>query len=207
MQYRIEEPRIKETGAREAPQTGGELRMTGQQGDLGAVFDAHVASEFVARDVGATMATMTDDPYVNHVPTMMGGVGREQVESFYQRHFIGQWRADTTITPVSRTQDGEHVVDEMIIKFTHDVTMDAILPGVPPTGRPLAIPAVVVMGFDGGKVAYENVYWDQASLLAQVGLIDASTLPVTGAEQADKILDKDLPANHLLTRRPAGGTA
>jgi carboxymethylenebutenolidase len=75
--------------------------------DLGAVFDTHVASEFVAQDVGATMSTMTDDPYVNHVPTMMGGVGREQVASFYQRHFIGHWPADTTITPVSRTQDGQ----------------------------------------------------------------------------------------------------
>jgi carboxymethylenebutenolidase len=169
--------------------------MTGQGTDLGAVFDAHVASEFVARDVTATMATMTDDPYVNHVPTMTGGVGREQVASFYERHFIGQWPADTTITPVSRTQDGQHVVDEIIVRFTHDVVMDAILPGVPPTGRGVAIPTVVVVGFDGGKIAYEHIYWDQASLLAQIGLIDTSTLPVTGAEQADKILDKDLPAN------------
>lgn len=181
--------------------------MTGQHGDLGAVFDAHVASEFVTRDVGATMATMTDDPYVNHVPTMMGGVGRDQVARFYERHFIGHWPADTTITPVSRTQDGERVVDEMIIKFTHDVTMDAILPGVPPTGRHVAIPAVAVVGFDGGRVAYEHIYWDQASLLAQIGLIDPSTLPVTGAEQADKILDKDLPANRLLARGGAAGPA
>ena len=171
--------------------------------DLGAVFDAHVASEFVAQDVDATMATMTNDPYVNHVPTMMGGVGREQVAGFYRRHFIGQWPADTTITPVSRTQDGERVVDEMVIRFTHDVVMDAILPGVQPTGRQVAIPAVVVMGFDGGKVAYEHIYWDQASVLAQIGLIDHGALPVTGAEQTDKILDKDLPANHLLVRKPS----
>jgi carboxymethylenebutenolidase len=174
--------------------------MTGQHNDLGAVFDAHVASEFVARDVGATMATMTDDPYVNHVPTMMGGIGRDQVASFYERHFIGQWPADTTITPVSRTEDAEHVVDEMIMNFTHDVVMDAILPGVPPTGRRVKLPVVVVMGFTGGKVSYEHIYWDQACLLAQVGLIDPSTLPVTGAEQADKILDKEMPANRLLAR-------
>lgn len=171
--------------------------------DLGAVFDAHVASEFVARDVDATMATMTDDPYVNHVPTLMGGVGREQVADFYRRHFVGQWPADTTITPVSRTQDGHRVVDEMVITFTHDVTMDAILPGIPPTGQRVQIPAVVVMGFDNGKVSYEHVYWDQASILAQIGLIDASALPVTGAEQAGKVLDKDRPANHLLVRKPS----
>lgn len=169
--------------------------------DLGEVFDAHVASEFVARDVGATMATMTGDPYVNHVPTMMGGVGREEVASFYRQHFIGRWPADTTITPVSRTQDSRHVVDEMIMNFTHDVVMDALLPGVPPTGRPVRLPVVVVMGFDDGKVAYEHIYWDQASLLAQVGMLDAAALPVTGAEQAEKILDKNLPANQLLSRR------
>jgi carboxymethylenebutenolidase len=169
--------------------------------DLGAVFDAHVASEFVARDVDATMATMTDDPYVNHVPTMMGGVGRDEVAGFYRRYFIGHWPADTSITPVSRTQDSEHVVDEMIMNFTHDVVMDALLPGVQPTGRWVRLPVVVVMGFGGGKVAYEHIYWDQASLLAQVGLLDRSMLPVTGAEQAEKILDKDLPANGLLSRR------
>jgi carboxymethylenebutenolidase len=170
--------------------------------DLGGVFDAHVASEFVAKDVGATMATMTDDPYVNHVPTMMGGVGRDEVASFYQRHFIGHWPADTSITHVSRTQDSRHVVDEMIMNFTHDVVIDAFLPGAHPTGRRVRLPVVVVVGFDGGKVAYEHIYWDQASLLAQVGLLDPGTLPVTGAEQAEKVLDKNLPANSLLTRRP-----
>jgi carboxymethylenebutenolidase len=169
--------------------------------DLGAIFDEHVAHEFVAMDVDATMSTMNADPFVNHVPTMMGGVGRDSVRSFYGAYFIGHWPADTVITPVSRTVGTERVVDEMVISFTHDVPMPTFLPGVAPTGRPVKLPLVVVMGFEGDKVAYERIYWDQASLLAQVGLLDEASLPITGAVQADKVLDKDLPANRLIDRR------
>jgi carboxymethylenebutenolidase len=168
--------------------------------DLGAVFDEHVADEFVAKDVDATMATMTAEPFVNHVPTMMGGVGGEAVADFYERYFIGHWPKDTTMTPVSRTVGTDRVVDEMIMSFTHDIPMNTFLPGVAPTGRPVRLPVVVVMGFEGDKVAYERIYWDQASLLAQVGLIDEALLPVTGVIQAAKVLDKDIPANRLLAR-------
>jgi carboxymethylenebutenolidase len=168
--------------------------------DLGAVFDEHVADEFVAKDVAATMATMTAEPFVNHVPTMMGGVGGEAVADFYQEYFIGHWPKDTTITPVSRTVGTDRVVDEMIMSFTHDIPMNTLLPGVAPTGRPVRLPVVVVMGFEGDKVAFERIYWDQASLLAQVGLIDEALLPVTGVIQAEKVLDKDIPANQLLAR-------
>ncbi len=168
--------------------------------DLGAIFDEHVADEFVAKDVAATMATMIAEPFVNHVPTMMGGVGGRAVADFYRRYFVGHWPADTEIIPVSRTVGTDKVVDEMIMNFTHDVAMETFLPGVAPTGRPVRLPVVVVMGFEAGKVAFERIYWDQASLLVQVGLLDETTLPVTGAAQAEKVLDKDVPANHLLQR-------
>ncbi len=128
--------------------------------DLSAIFDAHVAHEFVGKDVAATMATMTADPFVNHVPTMMGGVGAREVAEFYDRYFIGHWPADTTIIPVCRTVGADRVVDEMIMSFTHDIPMPTFLPGVPPTGRAVRLPVVVVMGFeaDSGapKVAYET---------------------------------------------------
>lgn len=168
--------------------------------DLGALFDEHVADEFVERDLSATMATMTAEPFVNHVPTMMGGVGAAAVADFYGKHFIGHWPEDTTITPVSRTVGKDQVVDEMIISFTHDIPMDTFLPGVAPTGRTVRLPVVVVMGFDDDKVAFERIYWDQASLLVQVGMLDEARMPVTGAIQADKVLDKDMPANQLLRR-------
>jgi carboxymethylenebutenolidase len=173
------------------------MTVSKQTCDLGALFDEHVAEEFVAKDVAATMATMTAEPFVNHVPTMIGG---KAVAEFYANYFIGHWPQDTTITPVSRTVGTDRVVDEMIMSFTHDIPMNTFLPGVAPTGRSVRLPVVVVMVFDGDKVAYERIYWDQASLLTQVGLIDEALLPVTGAIQAEKVLDKDIPANRLLAR-------
>jgi carboxymethylenebutenolidase len=168
--------------------------------DLGAVLDKHLAGEFESRDIEATMATMSADPYLDHVPVMTGGVGRDEVRRFYEHHFIGRWPADTTVESVSRTVGDSRVVDELILSFTHDVEMDAVLPGVPPTGCRVELPHVVVVGFEGGKVAYEHIYWDQASLLAQVGLLDPAGLPVTGAEQAHKLRDKSLPTNTLMRR-------
>jgi len=169
--------------------------------DLATVFDDHVAAEFVDMDLDATMATMTEDPYVNHVPVMTGGVGFESVRQFYGDHFIGKWPKDIAITPVSRTVGENQVVDELVLSFTHDIEMPQLLPGVAPTGRHVQLAFCVVVGFADGKVAHEHIYWDQASLLAQVGLLDPSELPVTGAEQAGNVLDpRARPLNELIRR-------
>jgi carboxymethylenebutenolidase len=170
--------------------------------DIGAVFDDHVAAEFVDLDLDATMATMTDDPYVNHVPVMTGGVGFEGVRRFYGDHFIGKWPKDVEITPVSRTVGEDQVVDELVLSFTHDIEMDQLLPGVAPTGRHVQLAFCVVVGFENGKVAHEHIYWDQASLLAQVALLDPDVLPITGAEQAENVLDpRAHPLNELIRAR------
>ena len=167
--------------------------------EIAAVFDAHVAAEFVQRDLDAAMATMSDDPYVNHVPVMTGGVGFEGVRDFYGRHFIGKWPEDTTIAPVSRTIGDDQVVDELVLSFTHDIEMDAILPGVAPTGKQVRLAFCVVVKFDGDRVAHEHIYWDQASALVQVGLLDPTGLPVTGEEQATNVLDpRAHPLNALI---------
>ena len=168
--------------------------------DIGAVFDAHVAAEFVDLDLDATMATMTDDPYVNHVPAMTGGVGSENVRRFYGAHFIGKWPADVEITPVSRTVGDAQVVDELVLSFTHDIEMPQLLPGIAPSGKHVRLPFCVVVKFEGDKVAHEHIYWDQASLLVQVGLIDSAALPVTGAEQAENVLDARTHALNRLIR-------
>jgi carboxymethylenebutenolidase len=166
------------------------------------MFDEHVADEFELKDVERTMTTMTDTPYVNHVPVMTGGVGRDEVRTFYANHFIGKWPADTTITPVSRTVGETQVVDEMVITFTHDMVMDAILPGVAPTGRRVELPVVVVVAFEHGKVAHEHIYWDQATALVQTGVLKPEGLPITGAEQAHKVLDTaSIPSNRLIAGR------
>jgi carboxymethylenebutenolidase len=166
------------------------VETTATKRDLGAVFDTHVRAEFVEKDVAATMATMTADPYLTHVPTMTGGTGRAEVESFYRDHFVCHWPDDVEVKSISRTVGQNRVIDELIVSFTHDREMRVFLPGVAPTGRKVVLANVVVMGFDdAGRVAYEHIYWDQASLLVQVGLLDPNLLPVSGAEQVSRLLD------------------
>jgi carboxymethylenebutenolidase len=176
--------------------------MPADSQDIAAVLDEHLASEFERPDLDRAMATMAPDPYLNHVPVMTGGVGADQVRRFYGHHFIGHWPADTEVTRVSRTIGADQVVDEVVVSFTHDVEMDALLPGVEPTGRFVRLAHCVVVKFEDGKVAHEHIYWDHASLLIQVGLLDPSGLPVTGAEQAEKVLDpRRLPTNELMGER------
>jgi carboxymethylenebutenolidase len=170
--------------------------------DMAAVFDEHLAAEFARRDLDATMATMTEDPFVYHVPVMTGAVGFEGVRRFYGDHFIGKWPEDTRITPVSRTVGDDQVVDELVLSFTHDIEMDHLLPGVGPTGKSVRLPVCVVVRFEGGKVAHEHIYWDQASVLVQIGMLDATELPVTGAEQAENLFDPRAKAtNSLMGKR------
>lgn len=168
--------------------------------DLVALWEAHCRYEFETRDVDATMATMVAEPYVNHVPTMTGGVGHDQLKRFYKYHFIGENPPDTELAPVSRTVGADQIVDEMLFKFTHTSEVDWMLPGIAPTGRRVEVPLVAIVRFEGGKVAHEHIYWDQASVLVQVGLLDPAGLPVAGAATAQKVLDAALPSNELMPR-------
>lgn len=170
------------------------------QHDLVALWEAHCRYEFETRDVEATMATMVAAPYVNHVPTMTGGVGHDQLKRFYKYHFIGANPPDTQLVPVSRTVGADQIVDEMLFMFTHTSEVDWMLPGVAPTGRRVEIPLVAIVRFEGGRVAHEHIYWDQASVLVQIGKLDPTGLPVAGVETARKVVDKTLPSNALMTR-------
>jgi carboxymethylenebutenolidase len=169
--------------------------------DLAGTFDDHVKAEFQDLDLEATMETMSDEPYVHHVPTVTGGNGTEDVRDFYGRHFIGQWPDDTETRQISRTIGENQVVDELLMTFTHDRELEIMLPGIPPTGRKIAVPVVVVVGFEDGKVHHEHIYWDQATVLVQAGLLDAEALPVVGSDQAKALLDQGLPKNELLGDR------
>lgn len=168
--------------------------------ELAALWDLHCRHEFETPDVDATMATMVAEPYVNHVPTMTGGVGYEEVKRFYRDHFIGRNPPDTKLVPISRTVGTDQVVDEMLFSFTHTSEIDWMLPGIAPTGKRVEIPLVAIVGFVDGKVAHEHIYWDQASVLVQIGLLDPAGLPVAGVETALKIADHTRPSNELMKR-------
>src|SRR5213596_1063836 len=168
------------------------------QETLRQLWEEHVQYEFSTRNAEDTLATMVEDAYVNHVPVLTGGVGREELRAFYSKHFIPQMPADTELIPISRTVGNDQLVDEMVLKFTHTIRMDWMLPGIAPTGRRVEVPLVVIVHFRDGKLAHEHIYWDQASVLVQLGLLDASALPIAGIESARKVLDPSQPSNRLL---------
>ena len=155
--------------------------------NLAELWERHTAHEFSTRDTEATIETMVDDAYVNHIPTLTGGHGKEDLRRFYSRDFIPSMPPDTTLTPVSRTVGEDQLVDEMIFSFTHTQEMPWMLPGVAPTHRHVEIPLVAIVRFRDGKLAHEHIYWDQASVLKQIGLLADPALPVYGAETARKV--------------------
>lgn len=168
--------------------------------DLVPVWEDHLAQEFAVRNPDGPIHTMGADPEVNHVPTMTGGVGLDELKRFYKYHFVTVNPPDMAIAPISRTVGNDFIVDEMIIKFTHDRVIDYVLPGIPPTGRQVEIAAVVVAQFRDGKLASEHVYWDQASVLVQIGKLDPAGLPIAGVEVARRAMDRSLPSNQLMAQ-------
>lgn len=174
--------------------------LAGAQQVLSTRWDDHVKYEFATRNTDDTLETMVVDSYVNHVPVMTGGVGHEELREFYSKRFIPQMPPDTGMTPVSRTIGVDRVVDEMVFEFTHTIKMDWMLPGIEPTGKHVKVALVVIVHFRDGKLAHEHIYWDQASVLAQLGLLDALKLPVAGVESAEKVLNPKLPSNELMDR-------
>jgi carboxymethylenebutenolidase len=178
--------------------------LTPAQELLQNLWEDHVKYEFATQNTEDTLATMVEDAYVNHIPVLTGGVGKEQLREFYSKRFIPQMPPDTEMTPISRTIGNEQVVDEMVFKFTHTIPMDWMLPGVVPTFKRVEVALVAIVRFRDGKLAHEHIYWDQASVLVQLGLIDASTLPVVGVESARKALHPGLPSNALMSRIERG---
>ncbi len=157
--------------------------------DLSKLWEEHTADEFVTRDTEATLATMTEDAYVNHIPVMTGGYGKAAILDFYAHEFIPVMPPDTSLIPVSRPDGEDQLDDEVIFSFTHTQEMPWMLPGIPPTNRRVEVPLVAIVRFRDGKLAHEHIYWDQASVLKQLGLLNDPSLPVVGVESARKVLD------------------
>src|SRR5579885_608898 len=166
--------------------------------DLARLLYEHLRYEFVTHDPDATMGTMVEAPYVNHVPTMTGGVGHDMLKRFYKYHFIPKIPQERRSIYLSETIGPDTVELEFVTTFTHDVEIDYMLPGIAPTGKEVRIPTVLIAKFHGDKLYNEHIYWDQASVLAQLGLIDPKGLPMAGVAEALKMLDQSRPANELM---------
>src|SRR5215472_11287087 len=176
------------------------VALSAQEQKFNDLWDEHLRTEFDAHSAVEALATMVENPHVNAVPVVTGGYGKEGVHQFYAKYFLPQIPPDTEMVPVSRTIGQGRVVEEMIFRFTHSIQMDWILPGVPPTGKRVEIAMLVVVQFDDDRLAHEHVYWDQASVLVQVGLLQPRGLPVVGAASARSLLDQRMPLNNLLHR-------
>ena len=154
---------------------------------LAETWDAHTAAEFVDRDPTAAVALMTEDATLVHVPLGIGGAGRDAVRQFYARFLTAQVPDDLALENVTRTVVPDRVVDEFIVRFTHTVQMDWLAPGIPATGRTVALPHVGIIGFRDGLICSEHIYWDHACALVQIGALESGNLPVLGAEQAGRL--------------------
>jgi carboxymethylenebutenolidase len=165
---------------------------------MAATWDQHVAAEFQVRDPDAAVETMTDDATLIHMPTGTGARGKDALRTFYARYFIPAWPDDVTVESISRTVGSDTIVDELLIRCTHSLVMDFWLPGLTPTGLPIVSATVAIVGFRGDQISFERIYWDQASLLAQLGMLDTGTAPILGDEQGAFLTDPDAPLNVLL---------
>ncbi|KAJ5941815.1 hypothetical protein N7516_001983 [Penicillium verrucosum] len=193
--------------------------MGGPFFDLEKIWDEHTYYEFEARSVEKTMATMVPEPYVNHVPTLTGGIGRTRLSHFYLNHFIFNNPEDTALELISRTVGTDRIVDEFIFVFTHVKQMDWMIPGIPPTGKHVRVPFTSVVNIRGDCLFHEHIAWDQTTVLVQLGLLpeylpfpyalpDGSVpaqgkrfeyrVPAAGAESATKLQNEhEVPSNKM----------
>ncbi|MDZ7734192.1 MAG: ester cyclase [Acidimicrobiia bacterium] len=160
------------------------------------LWEAHQRAEFELKDADAAIDTMTAEPSLVHVPIGAGAFGREALRRFYAEVFIPQLPDDIEPQVVTRTVTGDRLIEEFVLRYTHTVRMDWATPGVPPTGQRVAVPHVAVIDFHEGLIAAERIWWDQATLLAQLGILPDG-FPVLAARQADRVLDPSAPANPL----------
>ncbi len=177
--------------------------LTANEQKLNNAWKEHLRTEFNAHSADEAIATMVEKPLVNQVPVMIGGDGKEELYEFYAKYFLPQIPPDTEMVPVSRTIGQGRLVEEMVVRFTHSIPMDWMLPGIAPTGKRVEIAMLVVVQFDGDKLAHEHLYWDQASVLVQLGLLQPAGLPVVGAEGARSLLDRSMRLNELIHRAKA----
>ena len=157
-----------------------------------AVWQQHTHAEFVLKDADAALATMTDNPYVLCIPAGTGGAGRAGVREFYAKHFLPYIPPDFELQTVSQVFGEDRIVEEFVVRFTHTLAMDWMLPAVLPTGRKVEFALVGLVGFASGRIAHEHIHWDQATVLSQLGLAN-HPVASAGVESARRLLKLSEP--------------
>ena len=151
------------------------------------VWRQHTFAEFVTKDLEGVLATMVQEPHVLMVPTGLGGAGRVALREFYAERFIPQIPSDMRPITVSLTIGIDRIVEELIYEFTHDIEMQWLAPGIAPTGNFVVLPVTAIIEFERDKIAHEHLYFDQATLLIQLGVLQPSAVPMNGIESAHKL--------------------
>jgi carboxymethylenebutenolidase len=160
------------------------------EADMVALWDQHTYYEFALKNAGLAVSTMVDDARVMHLPTMSGASGKEQLRRYYADVFIPAIPDGTVQELICRSLGTASIVDEAILVFPHDREIPFLAPGVKPTGRTLEVPFVVVVRFRDQLMESERLYWDQAAVLAQLGLVTAGELPLASASDVVAYLRK-----------------
>jgi carboxymethylenebutenolidase len=162
-------------------------RLTPYQQTMLATWQQHTHAEFVLKNADAALATMTENPYVLAIPCGTGGTGRIGVREFYANRFLPNIPPDLEFTSLSQTFGQDRLVEEMVMRFTHSIEMDWMLPGVPATGRSVEFAMVGIVRFQADKIANERLYWDQATVLSQLGVL-YHPLAAAGVSSAAQLL-------------------
>jgi carboxymethylenebutenolidase len=158
------------------------------EGRMLEVWHKHVFAEFAHKNVEDALASMTEDAHVLLVPSLTGAAGKDEVRAFYGRSFLPQIPADLQPIPISQTIGQNRIIEESVYRFTHSLSMEWMLPGLGPTGRSVEVAVVAIVQFRDGLISHEHLYWDQASVLVQLGRLDPTGLPVHGTACAKRLL-------------------
>lgn len=161
---------------------------TVDQEDMVALWEQHTAYEFVVKDADLAVTTMVEDASVMHLPTMSGGFGKNYLRGYYRDVFIPGIPQNTSTETVDRSVGGDFLVEEIIMRMTHDREVPFLLPGLAPTGRTVEVPLVVIVKFRDDLMESERLYWDQAAVLTQVGLLAVKGLPMADFTEVARFL-------------------